>query len=64
MATVYKDKLSEEKIEQVLNSLQGLTNSQWRLIKSVIDYVYSEKAAKIEIDSSDEVETIKSLLKL
>lgn len=61
---VYKCKLSEEKIEQVLSSISGLTKNQWSNIKSAVDYIYNEKAAKIKFDSHSEIETVMTMLKL
>lgn len=61
---VYKNKLSEEKIKEVLSSISGLTYSQWNNIKSAVDYIYNEKAARIKLDSHSEIENVMTILKL
>ena len=60
----YKYGLSEDRIEQVLKSLQGLTKNQWGIVKGAVDYVYNAKAAKVKVDSLEELEIVKDLLKL
>lgn len=61
---VYKSKISKEKIEEITNSISGLTKAQWNNVKSAIDYIYSEKAAKVKFDSHDETEIVIRMLRL
>ena len=60
----YKSQLSKKKIEEITNFISGLTKAQWNNVKSAIDYIYSEKAAKVKFDSHDEIEIVIRMLKL
>ena len=60
----YKSKLSKKKIDEITNSISGLTKAQWNYIKSAIDYMYSEKADKVKFDSNNEAEIVNRILKL
>ncbi|WP_332856745.1 hypothetical protein [Clostridium paraputrificum] len=60
----YKSQLSKKRIEEITNSISGLTKAQWNNVKSTIDCIYSEKAAKVKFDSHDETEIVIRMLKL
>ncbi len=60
----YKSQLSKKKIEEITNSISGLTKAQWNSVKNAIDYMYSEKAAKVKFDSRNESEMVIRMLKL
>lgn len=60
----YKSQLSKKKIEEITNSISGLTKAQWNSVKKAIDYMYSEKAAKVKFDSRNESEMVIRMLKL
>ena len=62
--STYKNKLSNEKVEQVNELIEGLTYNQWCSIKGSVDYAYSQKAGNVSIDGLEDKDVVKELLKL
>ncbi|WP_432719123.1 hypothetical protein [Pectinatus frisingensis] len=48
-----KAKRLENAIDSILTILPTLTELEWKRIVSVIDHLYSLKAAKVQLDGSD-----------
>lgn len=59
-----KNQLTKEKVEEVANIVNGLTKSQWDILKVAIDYVYNQKAAKVKFDSNNEKQIVVRILTL
>lgn len=53
--------MENEKITILANQLTDLKQSDWSRIKQVVDMSFSSKAAKVELDDSEE---LKRLLKV
>lgn len=64
MPTKYKNKLSEEKVKQANELIEGLTYNQWCSIKGAVNYVYSQKAGNVRIDGLEDKGLVNELLKL
>lgn len=45
--------MNKNKIEQLTNFLDGITQSEWNRVKQNVDILFSSKAAKVEFDDSE-----------
>ncbi|MGM5473825.1 hypothetical protein [Bacillus pumilus] len=45
--------MNNNKIEQLTNFLDGITQSEWNRVKQNVDILFSSKAAKVEFDDSE-----------
>ena len=43
----------QERLKLILHAINGMSESEWKYIASVIDHVYNAKAAKVVLDGSD-----------
>ncbi|MBP1905301.1 hypothetical protein J2Z32_001929 [Paenibacillus turicensis] len=49
-------KLTEQKINEFKNAVNGLSLGQWGRVKQQIDMLYSSQADKVELDDLDLLE--------
>jgi len=47
--------MNQDKISRLVNILNGLNQSDWSRVKKIIDMSFSSKAAKVELDDSNEL---------
>ena len=47
--------MNTNKIEKLLEVLEGINSSEWSRIKQHIDLQFSSRAAKVELDDSTEL---------
>lgn len=52
------NQLTEEKINEFKNAVNGLSLGQWNRIKQQIDMLYSSQAAKVELNDLDLLEKV------
>lgn len=43
----------QERLQLILKAIEGMSSSEWGYIASMISHVYTTKAAKVVLDSSD-----------
>ncbi len=48
-------RIEEEQLKDILKALSGVNNSQWNLIKGSVDQYFKSKAAKLELDDSEDL---------
>lgn len=48
--------MNQKKLDQLTDSLNGMTQSEWSRIKQHVDMLYSSKAAKVQFDDSELLE--------
>lgn len=49
--------MNNNKIEQLTNFLDGITQSEWNRVKQNVDILFSSKVAKVEFDDSELLQT-------
>lgn len=53
--------ISKQKISEVASNLEGLSNSEWCEVKSVVDHYFQIKSSQLRISSQEDANEITKL---